>query len=128
MRPFCDIGFPPEPIAGIETLKTPDLLSFASIEPVTVRVAPLELQIAEKLHAYTRTYENKRPGTRTKDLVNLSLIAELFTLDAARLKAAIDTTFATRTTDQTAIVPTYRLRRRSGAPRSASSPSHRRRR
>jgi predicted nucleotidyltransferase component of viral defense system len=103
-RPFetflLDIGLRPEPIAGIETLKTPDLLSFAGIEPVTVRVVPLELQIAEKLHAYTRTHENNRPSTRTKDLVDLSLIAELSTLDAARLREAIDTTFASRITDQ----------------------------
>ncbi len=103
-RPFetflLDIGFHSEPIAGIETLKTPDLLSFAGIEPVTVRVVPLEMQIAEKLHAYTRTHENNRPSTRTKDLVDLSLIAELSELDAARLKQAIDTAFSSSTTDR----------------------------
>ncbi|MGA2928918.1 MAG: nucleotidyl transferase AbiEii/AbiGii toxin family protein [Solirubrobacteraceae bacterium] len=107
-RPFetflLDIGLRSEPVAGIETLTTPDLLSFAGIEPVTVRVVPLELQIAEKLHAYTRTHKNKRPSTRTKDLVDLSLIAELSTLDAAVLKQAIDTTFSSRATDQ---LPTY---------------------
>jgi len=103
-RPFetflLDIGLRSEPLTEFETLKTPDLLSFANIEPVTVRVVALELQIAEKLHAYTRTYENKRPSTRTKDLVDLSLIAELSSLDAGRLREAIDTTFAGRTTDQ----------------------------
>ncbi|HXB64479.1 MAG TPA: nucleotidyl transferase AbiEii/AbiGii toxin family protein [Solirubrobacteraceae bacterium] len=97
---LLDVGFHSEPIAGIETLMTPNLLSFAGIEPVTVRVVPLELQIAEKLHAYTRTRENKRPSTRTKDLVDLSLIAELSVLDAAMLTQAIDTTFSNRTTDQ----------------------------
>jgi predicted nucleotidyltransferase component of viral defense system len=103
-RPFetflLDIGFRGRPIVGVETLKTPDLLSFADIEPVTVRVIALELQIAEKLHAYTRADEDKRPSTRTKDLVDLSLIAELSTLDAARLRQAIDATFANRATDQ----------------------------
>lgn len=58
------------------------------------------MQIAEKLHAYTRTHENNRPSTRTKDLVDLSLIAELSALDAARLKQAIDTAFSSRTTDR----------------------------
>jgi predicted nucleotidyltransferase component of viral defense system len=94
---LLDVGFPSKPIAGIETLMTPDLLAFAGIEPVNVRVVPVELQVAEKLHAYTRTYENDRPSTRTKDLVDLSLIAELSRLDAGRLREAIDTTFADRT-------------------------------
>ncbi len=103
-RPFetflLDVGFRSEPVAGIEKLRTPDLLSFADIEPVTIRVVPLELQIAEKLHAYTRTHKNERPSTRTKDLVDLSLIAELSTLDAVRLKQAIDATFSSRAMDQ----------------------------
>jgi predicted nucleotidyltransferase component of viral defense system len=103
-RPFetflLDVGFRDGPTAGVETLQTPDLLSFAGIEPVTVRVVPFELQIAEKLHAYTRIDEDKRPSTRTKDLVDLSLIAELSTLDAARLREAVDTTFANRATGQ----------------------------
>jgi predicted nucleotidyltransferase component of viral defense system len=103
-RPFesflLDIGFRDGPTEGVETLKTPDLLSFADIEPVTVRVVSLELQIAEKLHAYTRTDEEKRPSTRPKDLVDLSLIAELSTLDATRLKKTINTTFANRATNQ----------------------------
>jgi hypothetical protein len=103
-RPFetflLDISFRSEPIVGIDTLMTPDLLSFAGIEPVTVRVVPLELQIAEKLHTYTRTRGNKRPSTRTKDLVDLSLIAELSVLDAAMLTQAIDTTFSNHTMDQ----------------------------
>ena len=58
------------------------------------------MQIADKLHAYCRTHKNKRPSTRTNDLVHLSLIAELFLLDAARLKQAIDTAFSSRTTDR----------------------------
>ncbi|MGD0454593.1 MAG: nucleotidyl transferase AbiEii/AbiGii toxin family protein [Solirubrobacteraceae bacterium] len=93
-----DVGFRPESTAQIDTLRTPDLLSFAGIEPVTVRVIPLELQVAEKLHAYTRTYEDARPSTRAKDLIDLALIAELFTLDAAALRAAIEATFDHRGT------------------------------
>ena len=80
------------------TLSTPDLLSFAGIEPVTVRAIPLELQVAEKLHAYTRVYEHDRSSTRVKDLVDLALIAELFTLDTAALRAAIVATFTSRCT------------------------------
>ena len=123
-RPFetflLDIGFRPEPIAGIETLTTPDLLSFAGIEPVTVRVVPLEMQIAEKLHAYCRTHKNKRPSTRTKDLVDLSLIAESpRSTPRGSSKQSIPPSRAAPRIDCRG---TYRLRRKSGAPRSASSP------
>ncbi len=54
--------------------------------------------MAEKLHAYTRTYEGDRPSSRTKDLVDLVLIAELAAVDAATLRDAIETTFAVRGT------------------------------
>jgi Nucleotidyl transferase AbiEii toxin, Type IV TA system len=95
---LLDVGFRGEPTAQTDTLRTPDLLSFAGIEPVTVRAIPLTLQVAEKLHAYTRIYEHDRSSTRVKDLLDLALIAELFTLDAAALRAAIGVTFTSRGT------------------------------
>jgi hypothetical protein len=54
--------------------------------------------VAEKLHAYTRTYERTRPSTRAKDLVDLALIAELWPLEAAPLRRAIEATFTRRDT------------------------------
>lgn len=93
---LLDASFRRQPVPQIEMLTTPDFLAFADIEPVTVRAIPLELQIAEKLHAYTRTYEGARPSTRAKDLVDLALIAELSTLDADALQRAIDATFTER--------------------------------
>jgi hypothetical protein len=95
---LLDVGFRPESTAQTDTLRTGDLLSFAGIDPVTVQAIPLELQVAEKLHAYTRTYENARSSTRAKDLIDLALIVELFTLDAATLQATIKTTFTLRDT------------------------------
>ena len=95
---LLDVGFRPESTAQTDTLKTGDLLSFAGIDPVTVQAIPLELQVAEKLHAYTRIYENTRSSTRAKDLIDLALIAELFTLDAATLRITIKTTFTSRGT------------------------------
>jgi hypothetical protein len=68
-----------------EQLTTPDLLAFAGIEPVTVAAIALEQHPAEKLHAYTRTYERDRPSSRAKDLVDLALIAALSPLKAAAL-------------------------------------------
>lgn len=101
-RPFetftLDVGIRNDEQVQPERLTTPDLLAFADIEPVTVPAIPIELHLAEKLHAYTRTYEGARPSTRAKDLVNLALIAELSTLQAAPLRGAIDATFARRDT------------------------------
>ena len=57
-RPFesflLDVGFRPDGAVAGETLRTDGFLEFAGIEPVEVRAVPLELQVAEKLHAYTR--------------------------------------------------------------------------
>jgi nucleotidyltransferase AbiEii toxin of type IV toxin-antitoxin system len=101
-RPFetflLDVGFRSDDAIATETLKTDDLLGFAEIEPVEVEAVPLELQVAEKLHAYTRTYEGRRTSTRTKDLVDLALVAELSTLDAAALRREIETIFSLRKT------------------------------
>lgn len=79
-RPFeafvLDVGVQDAPGTGVELLTTPDLLGFAEIEPVTVPALPLAVQVAEKLHAYTRVYDGGRAGTRTKDLIDLALIAQ----------------------------------------------------
>lgn len=99
-RPFerflLDVGTHDDLVPGREALITSDLLGFAGIPPVTVPALPLATQLAEKLHAYTRTYEGGRPSTRTKDLVDLALVAALFPVDASELKAAIDAVFACR--------------------------------
>lgn len=101
-RPFesfpLDVGLRREPEVRAETLTIPNLLAFAGVEPVSVPAIPLERQAAEKLHAYTRTYEGPRLSTRTKDLVDLALIAELSSLDAAALRGEIEATFAARAT------------------------------
>jgi hypothetical protein len=84
--------------AAAETLVTHDLLAFADIPAVRVHAIPLETQIAEKVHAYTRRYGGDRPSSRAKDLVDLVLVAELEPVDAAAIRVAIDTTFNTRAT------------------------------
>lgn len=63
---------------------------------VTIATIPLERHIAEKLHAYSQVYARGRTSTRTKDLVDLALLAELSTLDACALRTAIDQTFYQR--------------------------------
>jgi Nucleotidyl transferase AbiEii toxin, Type IV TA system len=101
-RPFetflLDVGIRREANVQVEQLITPGLLAFAGIAPVKVAAIPLDLQVAEKLHAYTRIYERSRTSTRAKDLVDLALIAELSPLEAAALRGAIEATFARRDT------------------------------
>lgn len=76
-----DVGVGAKPFQEAERLTTPDLLAFAELEPVAVLAVPLETQIAEKLHAYTRTYPGARISTRVKDLVE---IARSVAQDSAR--------------------------------------------
>lgn len=97
-RFLLDVGLRRDEDVASEVLTTEDLLSFAGIPPVEVDAVPLELQVAEKLHAYTRTYEGARASTRAKDLVDLALIADLSVVDAEALHAAIRRTFARRDT------------------------------
>lgn len=95
---LLDIGFRAVSTERVDTLTTPGLLAFAGFAPVTVPALPLEAQAAEKLHAYTRIYADAQPSSRTKDLVDLVLISDLASLDAASLKRAIQETFAIRST------------------------------
>jgi hypothetical protein len=94
-----DVGF--DPPAGVEPdrLHGPDLLAFAGIDPVVVPTLPLEFAVAEKVHAYTRSYgERSLASTRVKDLVDLVLIAGEAALDARRLREALEVTFDHRAT------------------------------
>lgn len=103
-RPFesfiLDVGINEGPAGGEDQVTTADLLAFADIPPVSVPTLPLATQVAEKLHAYTRTYEGGRPSTRTKDVVDLALIASTFTIDARALRVDIDAVFARRATHE----------------------------
>lgn len=103
-RPFeafvLDVGVHDAPGSSVELLTTPDLLGFAEIEPVTVPALPLADHVAEKLHAYTRVYDGGRASTRTKDLIDLALIAHLFPLDAREVRTSIDAVFAHRATHE----------------------------
>lgn len=93
-----DIGFG-DPITGEpERLHGPDFLSFAEIAPIEVPALPLEQHMAEKVHAYSRSYAGSHSSTRTKDLIDLVLIASLFAFQAGRLRNALRATFEARGT------------------------------
>lgn len=88
-RPFgVDIAFG-DPILGEpEVMIAEDTLAFAGIAPPTLRVYPVETHLAEKLHAYTMP--RALPNSRVKDLPDLALIASAGTIEAGRLRAAIE--------------------------------------
>lgn len=92
-----DVGFDPPTSFEPDMIQGPDLLAFAGIPAFPVAVLPLEIHVAEKLHAYTRRYaDGRQPSTRVKDLVDLALIASGASMDAARLHVAIAETFGHR--------------------------------
>ena len=101
-RPFehvtVDVGFGNQPQLEPEVLRGPDLLSFAGISPAEVPTLPLDQHVAEKVHAYTRGYAAGHSSSRTKDLIDLVLIASLFPFQAGRLRSALRATFDARGT------------------------------
>ena len=91
-----DVAFGEVLVDVPDLLDGPDLLAFAGIARTRVPAIPLEVQIAEKVHAYTRVYAGGRRNTRVKDLVDLAYIARISTMDAGKFSAALRRTFATR--------------------------------
>lgn len=91
-----DVGFN-DPIEAPESLRGHDLLSFADIAPIEVPAISIAQHIAEKVHAYSRTYGAEGVlSTRVKDLVDLVLIAKGAPVDAIELRAALRQTFSIR--------------------------------
>jgi hypothetical protein len=77
--------------------RRPGLLTEVGLAPIEVWLVPLERQVAEKLHAYTRTYASGGT-TRARDLVDLLLIREHVRLDPEELRGAIQHVFDRRAT------------------------------
>jgi hypothetical protein len=95
---IIDVGIVGDPVMDPERLETSGALSFAGIDPVQVPAARLEQHLAEKLHAYSRTYAGDQPSSRPKDLIDIVLIGDLARFDAKRLRAVIDAVFSARAT------------------------------
>lgn len=93
-----DIGLNDPITGGPDLLQGPDLLAFAGLARIEVAALPLEQHLAEKLHAYTRTYSLNRINTRVKDLADLLLIGSVAEFESRRLVEAIDVIFKTRGT------------------------------
>ena len=82
-----------------ESLSGRDWLGFAGVASTGFRAVSPEEQFAEKLHAYTLP-RGGRENTRVKDLVDLVLLIERTTMNAARLPKAIRETFQRRKTHE----------------------------
>jgi hypothetical protein len=79
-----------------DVLSGSNLLAFAEFEPVRVPALPLDFQVAEKLHAFTRTYAGEARSSRVKDLVDLVLISTFAEFEVGRLRNALDHTLDSR--------------------------------
>jgi hypothetical protein len=101
-RPFeeaiVDVGFSDPLVIEPEFVRGPDLLGFAGVEPVEVPVLPLDQQVAEKVHAYTRSYPGGRPSSRVKDLIDLVVISSHYRFQAGHLRRALEAIFDERGT------------------------------
>jgi hypothetical protein len=91
-----DVAFGDPILDAPESVVADDVFGFAGIAPPTIRLYPIETHIAEKLHAYT--LPRKRPNSRVRDLPDLALLGTIRSLEAARVRAAIEQTFAFRGT------------------------------
>jgi hypothetical protein len=92
-----DIGVGDPIVEAVEYLRTPALLEFAEVRPTVVPCYPVTQQIAEKVHAITRSHASGE-GTRVKDLIDILLLVELSEIDGKHLIQALKATFDTRQT------------------------------
>jgi predicted nucleotidyltransferase component of viral defense system len=99
-----------------EPARRPGLLTELGLDPIEVLLVPLERQVAEKVHAYTRTYESGGT-TRARDLVDLLLIRKHERVDATLLRDAIQRVFYRRAT--------HAVPERLGSPPSALTIAYR---
>jgi len=79
-----------------EKLIAPGFLEFAGVVPAELWVYPIEVHIAEELHAFT--LPRVRENSRVKDLPDLALLATSRQLEAETVRAAIEQTFLGRGT------------------------------
>jgi predicted nucleotidyltransferase component of viral defense system len=100
-RPFeplqVDVSNAPPDPWDAQPARRPGLLADLGLEPIDILLVPTERQVAEKLHAYTRTYKTGST-TRIRDLVDLLLIHQHERTDAVLLQEAIRRVFERRAT------------------------------
>lgn len=99
-----DVNLVPTDQRPTDEVQLRDLLGFANISAPVVPAIPVAQQLAEKLHAYVRSYGNG--SSRPRDLYDMLVIAERLPIpSASAIDAACRETFAIRQTDRPPQVP-----------------------
>jgi hypothetical protein len=96
-QPFgVDVAFGDPILGDPEVMSANDTLAFAGIAPPLLTLYPVETHIAEKLHAYTMP--RQRPNSRVKDLPDIALLGSVRSIEARKLREALERTFSFRKT------------------------------
>ncbi len=93
-----DVAFADPVLGEPDVIVADDVLAFAGIEPPKLRIYPVETHLAEKLHAYTLPRD--RPNTRVKDLPDVALLGTIRSIEATRVRKALQQTFDFRETHE----------------------------
>jgi hypothetical protein len=96
-RFHIDVGFGLFKDEDLELFYSSDLLSFSGLDKTLIPCFPLDLQLAEKVHAYTQIHED-RASSRVKDLIDILLISDFGDIEAKKLYDALEQTFGERST------------------------------
>lgn len=91
-----DVTITPPEVWDAQPARRPGLLADVGLGPIDLLLVPLERQVAEKLHAYTREYNGA--STRVRDLVDFVLVRTFERIDAQQLRKVITETFTRRKT------------------------------
>lgn len=102
-KPFMpfplDIGLG-DAIAGVDVLLGGIDLSFAGLRPLEVPAVPVEVHLAEKLHALSLPRPEHSQNSRVKDLVDVMLFLKRELPSLPVLKTAVQATFERRGTHE----------------------------
>ena len=94
-----DVGFADPWLGDADALETSEVLAFAGVAPVTVKAISVEQHIAEKVHAYTKSY-GSRKNARVKDLVDLVLLSGYRPIAMVELGTVLEAVLRTRATHE----------------------------
>lgn len=98
---LVDVGLEKVPIIEPVQLELSTMLEFAGVGSATIPSLSLEQHLAEKVHAYTRTYgADAKASSRVKDLIDVALIAGSLPVEAQQLQTALAEIFRQRATHQ----------------------------
>lgn len=99
-----DISPRPHELTVTEHLALPNARHFAEIPDRTIETIGIHRHAAEKLHALSRTYQD-RENSRVRDLVDIALLSEHDLLDLAQVAAQARAVWSERETADPQAVP-----------------------